>query len=505
MKNKKIIVIGAGPGGLVASMLLAHRGFDVTILEKSDQIGGRNAELKIGEYSFDTGPTFLHQKFTLDEMFASVGRKSEDYMDFVKLDPMTKLTWGSTSLETSYNEKIMCHNIESVFPGESDGFRRFIKDHGHKMKAVYPCLQVPYHHLGTYFSSRILKILKYVITTKSVVDVLKKYFQDERLMLAFTFQAKYLGMNPWSCPGLFSILSYLEYKYGIYHIQGGLCKISHALAKVVEEEKGIIRLNTTVKEVVFKNKKKTKGVILQNGEYLEADDIVMNADYGHAMVNLMGQNNKSTHQIQKKKFSCSTFMIYLGLNKLYDTEPHHHILFSQNYQKNVTEITTEKIVSKDPSIYIRNSSLIDKTVAPKGHSQLYILVPTINTRHGYDWDTKQEFYKNLILDKIENQTTMKDLRKHIVTERCITPNNWANRDIFFGSTFNLAHTLNQMLYFRPGNRLKNYDNIYLVGGGTHPGSGLPTIFESARISTGMLCDKYKIKYKNVNMAPDFLK
>lgn len=502
---QKVVIIGAGPGGLSSAMILANRGFEVTVVEKAPRVGGRNAELKVGDYSFDTGPTFLHQKFTLDEIFAETGRCSDDYMDFVKLDPMTRLTWDEeTSIETTYDIEKMAANIAEVFPGDEEGYRRFMKDHAPKLRAIYPCLQKPYHKITAYLRNELLKVIPYIATSKSVVDVLDTFFKDDRLKLAFTFQAKYLGMSPWKCPALFSILSYTEYKYGIYHVQGGLCKISEGMAKAAEEDGAKILLSTAMKEVVFENGN-AKGVKLENGELLEADHVIMNADYAHAMVNLMNGASKPEEEMGSKKFSCSTFMLYLGLDKIYEDEPHHHILFADDYAQNVNDIRGEKIVSDDMSVYVRNSSITDPTVAPEGHSQLYILVPTINTRHGHDWEATKQEYRDKVLQRIEERTGMKDLREHIVAERILTPTDWRDEgDIFMGATFNLAHTIDQMLYFRPHNRLKGYKNLYLVGGGTHPGSGLPTILESGRISSNMLCDSEGVSYSRADLAPEFL-
>ena len=143
--QKKVLIIGAGPGGLTSGMMLAHRGYDVTIIEKAATIGGRNAAIQAGDYTFDTGPTFLHQKFTLDEVFGETGRKPEDYMEFVKLDPMTTLTWGDVSLETSFNQETMARNIEAAFPGESVNYQRFMDDHAEKLRTIFPCLLNSYH------------------------------------------------------------------------------------------------------------------------------------------------------------------------------------------------------------------------------------------------------------------------------------------------------------------------------------------------------------------------
>lgn len=484
-------------------MLLAHRGYEVTVLEKASVVGGRNAPLKAGPYTFDTGPTFLHQKFTLDELFAEIGRKPEDVMTFTKLDPMTKLTWGDVSMETSSDEEKMVKHIESAFPGQAEAYRRFMQDHAQKLKIIFPCLQKAYLKLTDYLGVRLLKALPYVATPKSVMDVLDQYFDDDRLKLAFTFQAKYLGMSPWSCPGLFSILSYIEYAHGIYHVEGGLSEMSVAMAKVVEEEGGKIRLNSEVVGVEYEGKNVT-GVKLADGEVVPCDDVVVNADYAHARTTIFGERNVPKEKMAEKKFSCSTFMLYLGLDKIYEDEPHHHIIFADDYEQNVRDIQGERVVSEDASVYVRNSSINDKTVAPEGHSQLYVLVPTINMRHGYSWEENVAAYREKVLDRIIEKTGMKDLREHIVEERIITPKGWQDANIFLGATFNFAHTIDQMLYFRPQNKLKEFGNVYLVGGGTHPGSGLPTIFESARISANLICKSYGKTRDRVDYSEELL-
>jgi phytoene desaturase len=484
-------------------MLLAHRGYDVTILEKASVVGGRNAALQAGGFTFDTGPTFLHQKFTLDELFGEVGRKPEEYMDFVKLNPMTRLSWGDISLETSSDRETMARNIEEAFPGESKNYSKFMDDHAEKLKTIFPCLLRPYHELKQYLSPALLKALPYVATKKSVMDVLGDYFTDNRLKLAFTFQAKYLGMSPWNCPALFSILSYIEYEYGIYHVQGGLSNISEGMAKVFDEEGGNLRLNAEVKEIHYTGKKAAK-VTLESGEQLECDDLIVNADYAAARSSIFGKHNISSEKLEKKKFSCSTFMLYLGLDKIYEDEPHHHILFAEDYLQNLLDIQGEKVISEDMSVYVRNSSVTDDRVAPPGHSQLYVLVPTINLRYDDTWEEQTAAYRDKIVDLIIAKTGMKDLREHIVEERIITPNDWQQQNIFMGATFNFAHTLDQMLYLRPHNRLKGFDNIYLVGGGTHPGSGLPTIYESARISANLICESYGTRRERVDYATDIL-
>ena len=186
-KQKHILIVGAGPGGLSAAMTLVNRGFRVTVVEKNDHLGGRNGELKLGDFSFDLGPTFLHQKFCLDEVFAEAGKRTEDYLDLIDLNPMTRLSWGDTSLHTYSDNDRMAEELERVFPDSSAGFRRYMKEQGVKFRKIYPCLQRPYQTLASFFSPNLLKALPYVLTNKSVHDILGNYFDDERPKLAFTF------------------------------------------------------------------------------------------------------------------------------------------------------------------------------------------------------------------------------------------------------------------------------------------------------------------------------
>jgi phytoene desaturase len=499
MMKKKIAIIGAGPGGLSAGMILAHRGFDVTIFEKNKAVGGRNGELRLGEYSFDIGPTFLHQRFTLDEIFATVGKNSETELEFQKLDPMYRLSFPDKHINPSDNIEEYVKEIAEKFPGNEHGVEKFMKDHVRKFRAIYPCLQSPYLHWWDMMNMTLLKALPYVLSPKSVYQELGKYFDDDTLKLAFTFQAKYLGMSPWSCPALFTILPYIEYRYGMYHVKGGLNKISDAMARIFTEKGGTLKLNTTVQRLHEVDGRITS-VELENGEMFDCDDCIVNADFAYSMSHLLDPETKNgrkyrPEKMKKKEFSCSTFMLYLGVDKLYPDEPHHNIMAAEDYHKNVDEITSEKKISDDMSVYVRNASITDETLAPKGHSALYVLVPIINNRYDTDWDSIKDEYRDQVIQRIQERTGMKDLSDHIVEERIITPDDWeSDMNIFMGAVFNLSHVIKQMLYFRPHNKMQGFKNVYLTGGGTHPGSGLPTIYESGRIAANLICEQYKVPF-----------
>jgi phytoene desaturase len=188
-------------------------------------------------------------------------------------------------------------------------------------------------------------------------------------------------------------------------------------------------------------------------------------------------------------------MMYLGLDRVYPDAEHHLIVFARDYRRCLEDITQAKVVSDDLSLYVRNAVTLDPSCAPAGHSALYILAPVPNNTSGIDWDEQQPLYREKILDLLEARTPYKGLREHIQAERIVTPADWEkDTSVFLGATFNMGHSWDQMLYFRPHNKFELFDNTYLVGGGTHPGSGLPTIFESARISSNLICDKYGVPH-----------
>lgn len=331
---------------------------------------------------------------------------------------------------------------------------------------------------------KVLKALGELEFGKSLVDILGTFYKDLDLQLAFTFQAKYLGMSPWETPGAFSILSYIEHAYGVYHIKGGINQLTKAMAKVNEELGVEIRLNSGVKEIKTKNRK-IEGLVLENGEMIKADEYVINGDFGHIMTNVVQPNTLkkySPKKLEKKKLSCSTFMLYLGVNKRFDLA-HHTIWFAKDYRKNVEEITNHKLLSEDPSIYIQNAVISDPSVAPEGKSTLYVLVPIPNNTSGIEWDSISLKFRTMILKMISEKLGIDDIIPYIEEERMITPQDWEKEiGVYKGATFNLGHQLTQMLAFRPRNKFEELDHCWLVGGGTHPGSGLPIILESARIT-----------------------
>lgn len=216
---KKVVVIGAGPGGLASAMILAHRGYDVTIVEKNNHVGGRNANLHVGDFSFDTGPTFLHTPFLIQEVFAAAGENIHDHLDIVEIEPFNSIVFDDVTVNCFHDAEKMHAEIQEKFPGDEKRFYQYLKDERKVNDVLSPNLKQPFTHWWHFLRPSFLRLAPHVLTTKSVYSKLGAYFRSKELRMCMSFQTKYLGMTPWKCPAVLSILSSWEYLYGIYHVQ----------------------------------------------------------------------------------------------------------------------------------------------------------------------------------------------------------------------------------------------------------------------------------------------
>lgn len=488
MERKHVAIVGAGPGGLATAMLLSSQGYRVSLFEKQPYLGGRTSRLQLGRYSFDRGATFLMMPSLLEELFRLADRDVNDYARLTRLDPLYELRFGDQAFAPSTDRDRTFEEIERLFPGDGTGYLRFMRDEGLKFDRVAPLLRRPFERLADYARGDVFAALPRLHATDTVYGRLSRYFRDERLRNSFSFQAKYLGMSPWECPGTFTILSYMEHRYGLYHPEGGVNRICEAMAEVAREYGAAVHASAGVTRVLTE-RGKAVGVQLESGEKIAADHVVLNADFATAMTTLFeeGTLRKYTpERLARKKYSCSAYMLYLGVRRKLNM-PHHTILFAEDYRRNVTEMIGERRLSEDPSIYVHNPSACDPTLAPEGHSALYVLMPVPNTTGQPDWNVERERVRAQILARLEREPELRGISSDIEVEHCVTPVDWRDRyGVYNGATFNLSHSLDQMMHLRPHNRFEELANCWLVGGGTHPGSGLPTILESAKISSSLI-------------------
>lgn len=495
----RVAIIGAGPGGLATAMLLAQTDASVTVFERLDHVGGRSATIpartQSGKFLFDTGPTFFLYPRVLSEIFAACGRSLDREVDLIRVDPQYRLVFeDGGQIRASCKIEETAREIARFSPADAAAFPRFMADNRAKLAAFRPALESPFNGMSDLLRPGILRSLPALRPHQTLDRYLARYFSDERVRLAFSFQSKYLGMSPFRCPSLFSILSFIEYEFGVWHPRGGCGAVMTAMARVACEAGVDLRLRAPVQEILFEGR---RAVGLRTASGTERfDAVVVNADFAQAMTTLVPdalRRRWSNRRIASRKFSCSTFMMYLGIEGDLPGIDHHTVYLSKDYRRNVTEIEQGKVPPSNPSFYVQNACLTDPELAPPDHSTLYVLVP-VGRRigSGIDWDTQRHRFRALTLDRLR-RIGISDIERRIRFEKIFTPTQWEHDlNVFTGATFNLSHNLGQMMHMRPRNRFEDLESVYLVGGGTHPGSGLPVIFESARITSRLMMQDLRL-------------
>ncbi len=499
VRGRKVCIIGAGPGGLASAMLMAKAGADVTVYETMPRPGGRCSAIEADGFRFDTGPTFFLYPRVLDEIFASVGRDLQQECPMQRLDPQYRLEFGAGGrIDATSDIDRMKAEIATINPEDAAAFENFLRENREKLSRFRPILESPFSSLLDLLRPSVLKAAPWVRPWRSVADDLQKHFRDPRLITAFSFQSKYLGMSPFQCPSLFTILAFLEYEYGVWHPFGGCAAVSEKMAAIAAEMGVTLRYGEPVEALQFDGRKAV-GLRTAQGE-TRFDALIVNADFAKTMQTLVPESVRrrwTNRRLERSRYSCSTYMMYLGVEGQFPQLPHHTIYIAEDYQRNLREIDEWKVIPADPSFYVQNACVTDPGLAPAGMSTLYVLVPVPNQGSGIDWKRESGAFRGRVLRQL--QKVGLDLpEERIRYERVLTPAEWeGGYQIYRGATFNLAHNLGQMLLGRPHNQFEDLEQVYLVGGGTHPGSGLPVIYESARISTRLLCQRLGLSFPEV--------
>ncbi|MBU8897950.1 phytoene desaturase [Corallococcus sp. M34] len=492
---RHVIVVGAGPGGLSAALNLAGQGLRVTVVEKDAVPGGRMQGLRLGaqgEYALDTGPSILQLPGVLEQMFRRAGKRLEDYARLVPVDPNTRVHfWDGTFLDTSRDLSRMEAALSRFGAGQPQALRRWLAEGRAKYAVAYEkfiCTHA--EDLGYYAPWRLAPTLRFK-PWQTLYRHLDGYFHDDRLTYALSYPSKYLGLHPTTCSSVFSVIPFIELAFGVWHVEGGFRELARGMMRCAQDLGATFRLGTAVERVRVEAGRAV-GVTLADGTRLDADAVVMNADLAYAAKSLVPAEAReggrlSDAALEKAKYSCSTFMAYYGLDRVYDGLPHHLIYLSERARRTDRDTLEDRHVDvEDPSFYVCNPGVTDASGAPAGHSTLYVLVPTPNTSRPVDWKKTEAALRERIPDLLA-KVGLKDVRRHVRAERYFTAETWRDDfHVFRGAVFNLSHTWGQLGPLRPHVKDASVESLYWVGGGTHPGSGLLTIMESANIAADYL-------------------
>lgn len=494
--TRSVLIVGAGPGGLGAAINLAGQGLQVTVVEKDARPGGRMKGLTLGErgeYALDTGPSILQLPGVLAQIFRRAGRRLEDYVRLVPVDPNTRVHfWDGTHLDTRRDTARLAAELERTFgPGKGRALERWMAEGQEKYAIAYEkFISTPAASLGYYAPWRLWPTLRFK-PWQTLYRQLDAHFHDDRISYALAYPSKYLGLHPTTCSSVFSVIPYIELAFGVWHVQGGFRELARGMQRCAEDLGATFRLGEAVERVLVEGGR-ARGVRLAGGEALRADAVVLNADLAYAATKLIPPEARertplSDRALERAKYSCSTFMAYYGLDRVYADLPHHLIYLSEGARRTDAEALEDRVVDvDDPPFYVCNPTVTDPSGAPAGHSTLYVLVPTPNTARAVDWKRTEAQLRERIPKMLE-KVGLTDVRRHVRAERYFTAETWRDDfNVFRGAVFNLSHTWGQLGPLRPRVKSPHIDGLYFVGGGTHPGSGLLTIMESANIAADYL-------------------
>lgn len=487
----KIVVIGSGFGGLAAANRLQAQGHQVVMLDKRDKPGGRAYVYEQDGFQFDAGPTIITAPYIIDGIFEAAGKRRQDYVELVKLDPFYNIRFedGSVFRYVDREEELIAQ-IREFNPQDVEGYYKLKNKAQATYEKAMPLIDKPFHKLRDMLKAApdMLKVEAY----RSVAGVVNDYIQDYRLRQVFSFHPLFLGGHPFKSSAMYTMIHRLEQEMGVWFVMGGTGALVRAFVKLFQEQGGELRQNETVEQILIDDKtRKARGVRLVSGEEILADAVVCNGDVGNLYLKMVPKQYRrwnSDFRIKTLKFSMSAFVLYLGTNRRYDNLAHHEILMGPRYKPLLDDIFRRKLLADDFSLYVHRPTATDPSLAPPGGDAFYILSPVPNLQKGdIDWSVKAPEYRNVIVKYLEDRGYLPDLSKHIVSEHHIDPEHFAGElNSFRGSAFGVEPTLTQSAWFRPHNQSEDISNLYLVGAGTHPGAGVPGVLSSGKIVADMI-------------------
>lgn len=481
---KKIIVCGAGIGGMVSAIYLANEGYEAEIFEKNLKPGGKMNEFHKDGFRFDTGPSLITMPYVLENFFKDIKRNITDYIELIKLDISCKYFWNEGTVFNSFSEeKLLRTELEKVFgKTEELNYYRYL-EYG---KLFYELSKENFLNddfkIRNYFSKDGIKNFTKFISGRSVNDVSNKFFKDKRLKQLMNRYATYNGSTPFLAPQFFSIIPYVENKFGAWHVKGGIYKITKALERICNEYNIIVNYGYELTDIESINKKSISKLFFKT----EDNVIIEKNNFDFLISNFTNDKKLSGESyFENDDWSCSGFIMLIGMNKSYKDLSHHNILFSGDYEKEFIDIFEKKIPANDMTIYISVSKENEPEDAPDNCENWFVHVNAPYLNNNFVWTEKNKIkYRDMVLDKLNSFTYLFDdsIKNHIKFCEIFTPMDFLNKyNSEFGSIYGLSSNSLYTLIKRPKNTSNIYNNLFFAGGNTHPGGGVPLCFLSGKI------------------------
>ena len=482
--TKKVIVIGSGFGGLASALRLRAKGYEVTLLEKHPDLGGRARVFKKGNFIYDGGPTVITAPYLIEELFSLFNKKISNYVKIVPLDLWYRFVFNDgETFDYSGNEKSMEKEIKKFSEKDYEGYNKLVK-FTEKIfdKGFTDLSDKPFNNFS--FMIKQIPSLLNLKSYKSVYGLVSNYISNEKLRRVFSMHPLLVGGNPFTTTSIYALILFLEKKWGIHYSMGGTGSVVKALEKLMEEENIRVIKDAEVTEIISKNKD-VKAVKINKSKIIDCDYVVCNSDPPNVYKNLIKSKDNYNFLFKQKMkrmdYSMGLFVYYFGSKKQYKNVAHHTIYFGKSYEEHLEKIFEKKVLSEDISYYLHRPSATDPNMSPNGQDAFYVLVPVPNNLSNINWSNEGEKFKDLILDKMD-KSVLPGIKENVVSDFYLTPD-YFEKDLatLHGSGFSIQPKFSQSAYFRFHKQSEVFDNLFFVGAGTHPGAGMPGVISSAKV------------------------
>ncbi len=489
MGEKKVIIIGSGFGGLSAAGLLARDGNQVLVIEKNEQPGGRASVWKKDGFTFDMGPSWYLMPDVFEKYFAEFGKKPEDYMKLVRLDPSYRVFFNKNDfVDISSNLEKNLDLFEQLEPGAKEKMIEYLKLSKYEYDiAMRDFIYKDYKHLTDFFKPKIIVEGTKLHLFQKLDNFAQRFFKSEKIRKILEYTIVFLGGSPYDSPALYSLMSHVDFNMGVWFPKGGMGALVEAMYKIAKEQGAEFKFNEPVEKILVENGE-VVGVKTNKSRY-EADFVIVNADYAWAELNLLDKKYQSYSDKywEKRKIAPSAYLLFLGLDKPLKRFIHHNLYFDSNWEKHFDNIFKEPIWPNDFSYYVSCISKTDNSTAIKNGENVFVLIPV--SAGLKDTEKIRQDYFDKTIEHME-YLTEENIKDHIVVKRIFAHNDFSNRyNAYKGTALGLAHTLKQTAVFRPKHESKKVKNLFYTGHYNHPGIGVPMVIISSQILANMLKSK----------------
>ncbi len=481
--RQKAIVVGGGFGGMASALRLRSLGYQVNLIDRMDRLGGRAQVFERDGFTYDAGPTVITAPFLFEELFGLFGERLGDHVELKPLDPWYRIVFAdSKTFDYGGTVEDTLKEIERFNPADRQGYLRLLEMSRRIFDVGFSELSDrPFHRFGEMLAQvpRLIRLQSY----RTVYGLVSRYIQDPYLRKIFSVQPLLVGGSPTDTTSIYSLIHYLERRWGIHYCMGGMGAMVDALGDLMARH-GIERqLGTTVAQVTMQNGR-VSGVQLADGTHRPADLVVMNADPPYVYTHMMPPDfdgGWQARRIRRMTYSMGLFVLYFGTDRRYEDIAHHTIWMGPRFKGLLKDIFHRRRLAEDFSLYLHRPTATDSSMAPPGCDSFYVLSPVPNLQGDTDWRQSGDDYRDRILSTLEAHL-MPGLRRHLVHSFYMTPLDFQSDYLsLWGSGFSVAPIFSQSAWFRFHNKAPGVDGLYFVGAGTHPGAGVPGVLCSAKV------------------------